>query len=196
MGLTKAQQILITKARNPGGSELGIFLDEEICAYLTGTIIADLGLSSHFPELPTGIPPFFSAQKLDELRLPSHNFAVLLEKLFTIQPDTDIYFYCVATLHKARLKYAHILEAQAISTIDQVGPRGLLQYGLLSPKVLASLLFWRKWMFDIDVTNLVARSSASITRFDAPYATRSHYNGDWVRTFDDPKRYIKHNHCY
>jgi hypothetical protein len=28
MGLTKAQQILITKARNPGGSELGIFLDE------------------------------------------------------------------------------------------------------------------------------------------------------------------------
>jgi hypothetical protein len=64
--------------------------------------------------------------------------------------DADIYFYCLATLHKARLKYERILESQAIPTIDQVGPRGLLQYGVLSPKSLAALLFWRKWMFDID----------------------------------------------
>jgi hypothetical protein len=33
---------------------------------------------------------------------------------------------------------------------DQVGPRSLLQYGSLSPKALAGLLFWRKWLFDID----------------------------------------------
>lgn len=150
MGLTKSQQILITKARNPGGSELGIFLDDEICTYLTATIISNLGLISHFSELPKDIPPFFGSQKLNELRLAGYNFAALLESLFNIQSDADTYFYCLATLHKARLKYERILEAQAIPTIDQVGPRGLLQYGLLSPKSLASLLFWRKWMFDID----------------------------------------------
>jgi len=150
MGLTKAQQILITKARNPGGSELGIFLDDEVCTYLTATIVSDLGLISHFPELPKQLSPFFGSQKLDELRLAGYNFAALLERLFNLQPDADTYFYCLATLHKARLKYARILEAQALPTIDQVGPRGLLQYGLLSPQSLVSLLFWRKWMFDID----------------------------------------------
>lgn len=150
MGLTKSQQILITKARNPGGSELGIFLNDEICTYLTAIIISDLDVTSHFPELPRDIPPFFGSQKLDELRLVGYNFSALLERLFNIQGDADTYFYCLATLHKARLKYERILESQAIPTIDQVGPRGLLQYGSLSPKSLVSLLFWRKWMFDID----------------------------------------------
>lgn len=150
MGLTKSQQILITKARNPGASELGIFLDDEICAYLVATIISDLGTTAYFPELQQDIPPFFGSQKLDELRLIGHNFLSLLERLFSIQSDADTYFYCLATLHKARLKYERILESQAIPSIDQVGPRGLLQYGTLSPKSLVSLLFWRKWMFDID----------------------------------------------
>lgn len=148
--MTKSQQILITKARNPGGSELGIFLDDAICAYLVATIISDLHVVSHFPELPKDIPPFFSSQKLEDQRLPGVNFLALLERLFTIQSDADTYFYCLATLHKARLKYERILASQAMPTIDQVGPRGLLQYGTLSPKSLASLLFWRKWLFDID----------------------------------------------
>ena len=29
-------------------------------------------------------------------------------------------------------------------------PRGLLQYGGMSPKTLAGFLLWRKWIFDID----------------------------------------------
>ena len=127
MGLTKSQQILITKARNPGGSELGVFLNDEICAYLAATIISDLGVTRYFSELPRDIPPFFGSQKLEDLRLAGYNFSALLERLFNIQIDADTYFYCLATLHKARLKYERILESQAIPTIDQVGPRGLLQ---------------------------------------------------------------------
>jgi len=34
--------------------------------------------------------------------------------------------------------------------LEQVGPRGLLQYGKLTPSALAGLLFWRKWFYDID----------------------------------------------
>ncbi|MBX3415862.1 MAG: hypothetical protein KF708_24480, partial [Pirellulales bacterium] len=37
-----------------------------------------------------------------------------------------------------------------IPTVEQVGPRSLLQYGKLSGNGLASLLFWRKWFYDID----------------------------------------------
>lgn len=150
MGLAKSQQILITKARRPGGSELGVFLDDATCAYLTAVIISDLGVTEHFPEIPASIPAFFGSYKPDKLRIDGIDFLSLLERLFTIQNDADTYFYCLATLHKARLKYERILQSQAIPTIDQVGPRGLLQYGTLSPKSLATLLFWRKWMFDID----------------------------------------------
>src|SRR5215211_1087448 len=150
MGLAKSQQILITKARNPSGSELGVFLDDATCAYLTAVMISDLGATQHFPEIPASIPPFFGSQKLNELQIDELDFLPRLERLFSIYKDADIYFYCLATLHKARLKYERILQSQAIPTIDQVGPRGLLQYGTLSPKSLAALLFWRKWMFDID----------------------------------------------
>jgi hypothetical protein len=142
MGLTKSQHILITKARNPGGSRLGVFLDDATCTYLTATIVSDLGVTPHFPELPNLRPPFFASQTLKELRIEDIEFLPLLERLLSIYSDADIYFYCLATLHKARLKYERILQSQAIPTIDQVGPRGLLQYGILNPKSLAALLFW------------------------------------------------------
>ena len=61
-----------------------------------------------------------------------------------------MYFACLSALHKARLKYERILSTQPIPTLEQVGPRGLLQFGKLSPTNLSGLLFWRKWFFDID----------------------------------------------
>ena len=150
MALTKSQQILITKARNPGGSELGVYLDDAICTYLAATIISDLKLSQQFSELPESSPTFFGNQNLGELRIEGVDSLFIVERLFSVQSDADTYFYCLAILHKARLKYERILQSQAISTIDQVGPRGLLQYETLGPKSLAALLFWRKWIFDID----------------------------------------------
>lgn len=150
MALTKSQRILVTKARSPGGSPLGVFLDDEICTYLVATIVKDLELSDYFPELPPDIPSLFGSQRLDDLRVAGYDSMGLLESLFHIRSDADTYFYCLATLHKARLKYERILQSQAIPTIDQVGPRGLLQYGSLSARSLATLLFWRKWIFDID----------------------------------------------
>lgn len=34
--------------------------------------------------------------------------------------------------------------------MDQVGPRGLLQFGTMHPHALAGFMLWRKWLFDID----------------------------------------------
>lgn len=150
MGLTQSQKALITKARTPGGSELGVALDDAICSYLVVTIINDLGISESFPQIPREIPSFFGSQSSKDLKLDGLNFQEIIEQLITIRNDADTYFYCLATLHKARLKYERILQFQAIPKIDQVGPRGLLQYGTLTPRALAGLLFWRKWMFDID----------------------------------------------
>ncbi|HJR06135.1 MAG TPA: hypothetical protein VJ842_02470 [Pyrinomonadaceae bacterium] len=150
MTLTKTQRAFITKIRTAGASELGVALDDGICAYLIAVIAKDLELLQHFPELTGEITPFFSNQQLLSLRYNEADFEILFERLIGLQQDADTYFYCLATLHKARLKYERILQAQAIPTIDQVGPRGLLQFGSLSPTALVSFLFWRKWIFDID----------------------------------------------
>jgi hypothetical protein len=104
MGLTQAQKALITKARTPGGSELGVALDDAICSYLVATIVNDLGVAESFPEFPPTIPPFFRSQTLQDLRIESVNFPQIIERLVQIRNDADTYFYCLATLHKARLK--------------------------------------------------------------------------------------------
>ncbi len=48
------------------------------------------------------------------------------------------------------MKYARILSSQPFPTLEQVGPRALLQYGNLSPKALTAFMFWRKWFMDVD----------------------------------------------
>jgi len=150
MPLTKIQQTIWEKARNYGSGEQAVSLTDEMCAYLVGRIAHDLGLNNDFPEIPRILPPFFEAEDLDSLVVEGVDARNLFERLIQQNPDADMYFTCLSTLHKARLKYENILETQPIPTLEQVGPRGLLQYGKLAPVALAGLLFWRKWFFDID----------------------------------------------
>lgn len=104
----------------------------------------DLGLE---PKLE--VPDFFagSASDFDASGL---DFYALFERLVELQPAAETYFACLAHLYARRLKYASILEHQPLPTMDQVGPRALLQYGKLESGALAAFLFWRKWLFDID----------------------------------------------
>lgn len=150
MPLTQAQKAIISKARALGGGRQGVALDDAACIYLVGLIVQDLNLRTSFPELPADLPSFFGSQALETLKIDAATFMPLFERLLAHVPDADTYFLCLATLHKSRLKYERILQTQPLATIDQVGPRGLLQYGMLSNRALAGLLLWRKWMFDID----------------------------------------------
>ena len=152
MALTQAQKLLIEKAKKAGGGELGVSLDDDACMFLVATIINDLGLAAKFSDVPlTDAPPFFSNVHPSCLVLKTDlEFEGVFERLISYVPDADTYFHCLSTLQKTRLKYARILESQPIPTMDQVGPRSLLQYGQMSPKALAGFLLWRKWIFDID----------------------------------------------
>ncbi|KKZ11424.1 MAG: hypothetical protein TQ37_07195 [Candidatus Synechococcus spongiarum 15L] len=84
------------------------------------------------------------------MKLANVPFLGMFERLVCLDPNADVYFESLAALHKARLKYERILETQAVPSLDQVGPRGLLQYGGMNPRMLAGFLLWRKWIFDID----------------------------------------------
>jgi len=121
-----------------------------MCSYLLAVIVRDLNHTAQFPEIPADFPQFFDALPAKDRTIDQLNFLNLFERLLAINGDADTYFACLAALHKGRLKYEKILETQPIPTIEQVGPRGLLQYGQLSASGLVGLLFWRKWFYDID----------------------------------------------
>jgi hypothetical protein len=150
MVLTKAQQSIWEKSRAIGAGGQAVVLTDSMCSYLVGRIVVDLGLQAHFPEVPPDLPEFFHRRNLAELTIPSRDGKSLFERLVKLASDADTYYACLATLHKARLKYQSILETQPIPTLEQVGPRALLQFGQLTSAALTGLLFWRKWFFDID----------------------------------------------
>ena len=150
MVLTHAQRAILERARALGGGGQAVTLTDNACRFILGNIARDLGLLAHFPELPAEISPFFSAYPLASLELHGGDFVPLFERLVGLDQNADTYFGCLAALHKARLKYERIIEVQPLPTIDQVGPRGLLQFGTISARALTGFLLWRKWMFDID----------------------------------------------
>lgn len=150
MRLTQAQKALIEQARTPGSGGQAVGLSDSTCALLVGTIAHDFGLSSSFPEISQDLPAVFGEATLDSCELPGVDFYQVLERLIGLQSDADMYFACLANLYKRRLKYDLILRTQPLPTLDQVGPRGLLQYGSISPLALTGLMFWRKWLYDID----------------------------------------------
>ena len=150
MGLTQAQRAMVEKARALGAGGQGVALTEGACSYLVGVIVADLGLGPSFPELVDEQPLFFGNEPVSSLEIAEIAFLPMLERLVELVPDADSYFESLAKLHKARLKYEKVLKAQPIPSMEQVGPRGLLEFGKLRPSALGAYLFWRKWIFDID----------------------------------------------
>ena len=74
----------------------------------------------------------------------------ILARGIEIDSDFGLYFLNLCSMHKRRLKFQKILRYQPKPTMDQVGPRGLLEYGICNNDLLNSWLVWRKWIFDID----------------------------------------------
>lgn len=150
MGLTPGERSAIQKVRSVGSAELAVALSDGACAYLAARIARDLGLAEESTRDIADLPPFFETQPPDRLTLPGVDFWTMMDSLADAERDAVTYFCCLGALHKARLKYARILQTQPIPTMDQVGPRGLLQYGSMTPKALTGFLLWRKWLYDID----------------------------------------------
>jgi hypothetical protein len=150
MALSRAQMAIVQKARALGAGKQGIALTEAACTYLLAIGVRDMGVQAKFPELPRNLIPFYGAEPLADREIPELPFLPLFERLVGLVVDADTYFACLAWLHKLRLKYELVLRTQAIPTMDQVGPRGLLQYGSTPDAALPPLMQWRKWFFDID----------------------------------------------
>lgn len=149
MALNNMQRAAIERARVGGTSGWSVPMNDGDSSYLLAIIVRDLAFSTRFPELPVLQEAYYD-QPITEMTLPGVAFWELMSRLVELDPNADSYFTCLAKLHRSRLKYDAILRRQPFPTMNQVGPRGLLQFGSMSPPALTALLFWRKWLFDID----------------------------------------------
>ena len=124
------------------------------CISLSWCIETDLGISRL--ELPNpdyfeiGLNWFESLDSIEIEEISSDDILNALQKGIDKNEDFGLFIRNLASLHKRRLKYRRILSEQPRPTMDQVGPRSLLEYGSTEARLLSSWIIWRKWIFDID----------------------------------------------
>lgn len=145
------------KTRLLGQGSGRICLSEAELAWLLRITASDLGishanevLSMHqvFPAfydgtIPPQLPEEWSSMTVDALL---NEFA----HLCVGKADARLYFTNLCSILKRRVKFQRILSAQSKPTMDQIGPRSLLEYGVMPTELLGNWMLWRKWIFDID----------------------------------------------
>ena len=89
----------------------------------------------------------------EEIELSNLSFADIrtaISNCFNKNQDFSLYIENLCALHRRRVKYRRILSLQPFPTMDQIGPRTLLEYGESDSNLLAHWMLWRKWIYDID----------------------------------------------
>lgn len=149
MPLTTAQSAAYQRILNPGSSAQAVRLPEAHVRALMYIAARDIGLAG-LPDLAADIPDLFADSFDLAFEFPGRPARDLFELALSLNPEMETYIACLAALDKARLKYRRVLATQPLPTMDQVGPRALLQFKQLENRSLAALLVWRKWLYDID----------------------------------------------
>jgi hypothetical protein len=151
---------VFSAARILGSGEDRVTLSENELFCLLSQCCRDLSIEATASALqPLAVP----APSADYYRLPLVWFQTpqaacpsaskLVEALAACiahEPDFGLYFANLAALHKRRRKYQRILSTQPRPTMNQIGPRSLLEFGGANHELLAAWLVWRKWIFDVD----------------------------------------------
>lgn len=96
------------------------------------------------------IPEFFDVVDPSDWERLDTDPREAVDWLLQKDQQNAVYLELLVRLFARRLKYRRILNTQAFPTSDQVGPRMLLEHGLLDEGALSSLVVWRKWMMDVD----------------------------------------------
>ena len=149
---------LYTKCRIHGTGEAQIAIsDNEIYALIVLTIY-DLNWSFDELDIEQIIPPtlnyyeinldwFESLENTDVT--PERNLSIL-SACFNKDQDFALFIENLSALHRRRIKFKRILSSQPLPTMEQIGPRILLEYGTCDIELLANWMTWRKWIYDID----------------------------------------------
>lgn len=149
---------LYTKCRIHGAGDAQVAISDQEVFALINLAIHDLNW-------------YFAELDIEKIELPSLNYyeinlnwfealkttpispdKILLALSACIQKDQDFALFIenLSALHRRRVKFKRILATQPIPTMEQIGPRILLEYGACDIDLLANWMTWRKWIYDID----------------------------------------------
>ncbi len=148
---------LYTKCKMHGSRDAQIVLsDDEIYALIV-IALTDLGwlrksLDTKTIDFPAMSYYSISPDWFESLKIGVNvsDITKLLEVAKNKNEDFALYIENLCSLHRRRVKYGRILSTQPMPTMDQIGPRVLLEFGACDPSLLANWMTWRKWIYDID----------------------------------------------
>ena len=149
---------LYTRCKMHGSGEAQVVIsDTEIHALIS---LALLNLDWDHEELlipPVELPnkdyytiPLSWFEKTGSTTLQPADIESYLQRCFGKDNDFGLFIENLAALHRRRMKYRRILRHQPLPTMDQIGPRALLEFGVCDIELQAHWMVWRKWIYDID----------------------------------------------
>lgn len=146
---------LITSARILGTGGLSVRLTDDELLRLCAIMAGDVGRPELVREIaaPAEVSKGYYGTPMEWFRNPLSGSVDLADIFLVLDQEIEdfrTYFRQLCELHKRRLKFHGILQAQPLARMEQVVPRCLLEYGLRPAETLASWLVWRKWLYDID----------------------------------------------
>jgi hypothetical protein len=149
---------LFTRYKMHGGGEAQVILSDAEVYTLLCIAIHDLGWShSALGITPIALPstdyyqiPLSWFEQIDDSNLSAEKILITLDTCIQKDRDFSLYLDHLASLHRRRVKYKRILSQQPLPTMDQIGPRVLLEYGCCEVSLLANWMIWRKWLYDLD----------------------------------------------
>lgn len=134
-----------------------ILRDEELYALICISIkdlnwsFEELGIVNTFNETRNYYEiPLSYFEEVELNNISSTDIQKAIENCFNKNQDFALYIENLCALHRRRVKYRRILASQPFPTMDQIGPRTLLEYGECDSNLLAHWMLWRKWIYDID----------------------------------------------
>ena len=139
MPLSTAQSSTYQAILNPGSSSQAVRLSADHVRALIYIAARDTGVDG-LPDPTSTVPGLFDDDFDLTFSFPGPPPRQLFELALSLNAELETYVGCLATIHKFRLKYRQVLSTQSFATMDQVGPRALLQYKQLDNRSLAALL--------------------------------------------------------
>ncbi len=160
MPVSTSTRKLFSQCRILGSGSGKVELSESELLGLMHLTISDLGWVSFQTVFPVLSEPFPDSnyyrielnwfRRHEKTAPTAWQLLDLFNDAIQIDADFGLYFYNICSLHKRRLKYQRILSTQPKPSMDQIGPRSLIEFGIIDSNFLNSWMTWRKWIFDID----------------------------------------------
>ena len=155
---SKGVKSYYSSCKTHGTKEAQVMLSDYELYILLTLVANDLNLKCHeiksnlrLPSLNYyELPLNFFINNADNIEVDINEVYECISQFSKENEDFQLYFSNLTALHRRRIKFFKILKTQKFPTVEQVGPRILLEFGSGDIEIISNWLRWRKWFYDLD----------------------------------------------